>query len=51
MKMTAEEMKIVSMVEEAYIMGCGQEKWDSLTNTEKHDAVMIIVKDALKYMV
>lgn len=50
MKLTTKEKKIVSMIKKAYIAECGQEKWDSLTDAEKHDAIMILVRDALKYM-
>lgn len=37
--------KMVNMAAEAYISTMGREKWDSLTEKQKHDAVMIIWKD------
>ena len=37
--------KMVDMIKEAYIKTMGAEKWNSLTDTEKHDAVMTIAKD------
>ena len=40
--------KMVEQIKEAYIKVMGIEKWNSLTNQQKHDAVMIIVRDALK---
>ena len=41
-------MKIVEMIIEAYIMVMGLEKWNSLTEQQQHDVIMIIVKDALQ---
>lgn len=40
--------KMVDQIKEAYIKVMGLEKWNSLTDQQKHDAVMIIVRDALK---
>ena len=39
--------KMVDRIKEAYIKVMGLEKWNSLTDQQKHDAVMIIVRDAL----
>jgi len=38
---------IINMIKESYINVMGQEKWNSLTDQEKHDVVMILVKDML----
>lgn len=40
--------KMIELVKEAYITVMGREKWESLTDAQKHDAVMIIVQGALK---
>ena len=48
--MTAEEKKMVEMIQNAYISVYGIQKWNSLTASEKHDAIMIITADALKMM-
>ena len=48
--MTAAEKRIVRIIRMAYIETYGIEKWNSLTDTEKHDAIMIIVADTLKMM-
>lgn len=37
--------KMVKMISDAYISVYGIEKWNSLTNQEKHDVVMILAKD------
>ena len=47
-KLTNEEAQIVNMVIDAYISVMGAEKWRSLTEEQQHDAIMILVKDALK---
>ena len=39
--------KMIDMIAEAYMQVYGTEKWDSLTDDEKHDVVMIIVTDLL----
>lgn len=44
-----EEIKMINMVQKAYIKTYGIEKWNGLTDKEKHDAVMIIIKDALRF--
>lgn len=44
------EEKIIMMVREAYINTYGAEKWNALTDEEKHDVTMILVKDMLKAM-
>ena len=36
---------MVEMIKNAYISVYGEQKWNSLTDTEKHDAVMYIAKD------
>ena len=36
---------MVEMIKNAYISVYGEAKWNSLTDTEKHDAVMYIAKD------
>ena len=36
---------MVEMIKNAYISVYGEEKWNSLTDKEKHDAVMYIAKD------
>jgi hypothetical protein len=36
--------KMVEMMEAAYIQVMGKEKWNSLTDQEKHDAIMMIAK-------
>ena len=40
--------KMVEMIKNAYIEVYGIEKWESLNNQEKHDAVMFIAKDLSK---
>lgn len=45
--MTHAENKMIDMIAEAYIKVMGVEKWNSLTDDQKRDAVMIIAKDAL----
>ena len=39
--------KMINMIAAAYIEVYGIEKWNSMTDKQKHDAVMIIAKDAL----
>ena len=36
---------MVEMIKNAYISVYGESKWNSLTDAEKHDAVMYIAKD------
>ena len=36
---------MVEMIKTAYISVYGEAKWNSLSDTEKHDAVMYIAKD------
>lgn len=38
----------IEIMKEAYIKVMGQAKWDSLTDKEKHDAIMCMVLDAMK---
>lgn len=40
--------KIINMMKEAYITAMGREAWDKLTDQQKHDAIMIMVKDSLR---
>ena len=40
--------KMINMITEAYIKVMGVDKWNSLTDDEKHDVVMIIAKDLMK---
>lgn len=40
--------RVLEMVKEAYIKVMGREKWESLTDKQKHDAIMILVKDSNK---
>lgn len=37
--------KMVNMIVTAYIHTYGQGKWQSLTDKEKHDAVMFVIND------
>jgi TRAP-type C4-dicarboxylate transport system substrate-binding protein len=39
--------KMVDMIVKSYITVMGEEKWNSLTDEQKHDAIMTIAKDAL----
>lgn len=39
---------MVDMIKAAYISLYGAEKWNSLTDKEKHDAVVLIAKDFSK---
>ena len=39
--------KMIDMIKEAYVSVMGIEKWDSLSDDEKYDVIMIICKDAL----
>ena len=39
------EQRIIDMAAEAYISVMGIEKWYSLTAQQKHDAVMIMLRD------
>ena len=43
--MTAKENRIIEMIKEAYINVLGVEKWNGLTDKEKHDVIMTIAKD------
>jgi hypothetical protein len=42
------EQRIVNSIVETYIEVMGQSKWDSLSDQQKHDMIMRIVKDVLK---
>lgn len=46
--MTKEMNMMIEMIKNAYILTMGIEKWNSLTDKEKHDAVMILVNDMSK---
>jgi hypothetical protein len=37
--------KMINMIAESYIKVYGIEKWNGLSDKEKHDAVMIIAND------
>ena len=39
--------KMIDMIVKSYITVMGEEKWDSLSDEQKHDVVMVIAKDAL----
>lgn len=39
---------LIETMEAAYIQVMGIEKWESLTDAQKHDVIMILVKDSLK---
>ena len=41
-------MEMIGMIAEAYIRVYGLEKWESLTDEQKHDVVMTVAKDLLK---
>lgn len=45
--MTAAENKIVNMMIEAYTTVYGIDKWNSLTATEQHDVIMILVNESM----
>ena len=38
---------MIDMIVKSYITIMGEEKWNSLTDEQKHDVVMTIAKDAL----
>mgnify|MGYP006907953776 CR=1 FL=1 len=40
--------RIVNMVKEVYIGVYGSKKWNSLSDTERHDITMTMVKDMIK---
>lgn len=44
----AQADKMIDMIASAYITVYGKDKWDSLTDQQKHDVVMIITRDMLK---
>lgn len=41
---------MIDMIVKAYIEVMGAEKWNSLNDEQKHDAVMMIAKGALKIL-
>ena len=41
---------IIEACKTAYIETMGAEKWESLTDEQKHDAVMLMVKDFNKML-
>lgn len=43
-----EEMAIVNAIVESYVKVMGADKWNSLTENQQHDVIMILVKDMLK---
>lgn len=46
-KLTKKENTLIDLAVKAYVKILGQRKWDSLTDQQKHDAVMIMVNDML----
>lgn len=40
--------KMIEMIKTAYVEVMGIEKWNSLTDNQKHDVIMTIVKDMSK---
>ena len=40
--------EIINMTIDAYIRIMGEDKWNSLTANQQHDAIMIMVADMLK---
>ena len=38
---------MIDMIIKSYITVMGEEKWNSLTDEQKHDVIMTIAKDAL----
>ena len=40
--------EMVNMIANAYIEIMGIEKWNALTEEQKHDVVMIMAQDAMK---
>ena len=46
--MTREQKQAIETIKEAYIKVMGIEKWNSLTDKQKHDVIMILVKDMLE---
>jgi len=41
---------IIEAAKESYIVIMGEAKWNSLTDQQKHDVTMIMVKNMLKAM-
>ena len=39
------EKKIIAIAKKIYIDVMGQEKWNSLTDKEKHTAIMLVLRD------
>ena len=39
---------LIEVMKDAYIKVMGFEKWNSLTDEQKHDVIMGLVKDSLK---
>lgn len=46
--MTKEMEWTINLIKRAYINTYGEEKWISLTDDEKHDAVMILARNLEK---
>lgn len=42
--------RMVEMIVEAYIEVMGEEKWNSLTAEQQHDAVMTIARDLYNHI-
>ena len=39
---------IIAIIQEAYIKTYGPEKWQSLTDQQRHDVIMTLARDTLK---
>lgn len=42
--MTQEMLSVINLIKESYIKVYGIAKWNSLTEQEQHDAIMILAK-------
>jgi hypothetical protein len=39
---------VITMIQEAYIQTYGPEKWQSLTDQQRHDVIMTLARDMLE---
>lgn len=39
---------IIAMIQEAYIQTYGPEKWQSLTDQQRHDVILALARDTLE---
>lgn len=46
--LTAEQEQYIELAKMAYIGVAGQAKWESLTDKQKHDVVMTLIKDTAR---